>query len=151
MNRQHSCFMHGIDSSRGVALSLLAPRGTTLFLNKSLRPLGDGKALPPTRAQARQSQDAGQAAGHEEDLRVGIGSVQPEQPDDTGSAWPQPRPSYVLGGNVFLFAQEWANLVFKFENESERPSKAEVIKMLHKKYNKPGFNKILPILHTLEF
>ncbi len=52
---------------------------------------------------------------------------------------------------TFLFAQEWANLVFKFETESSRPSKKEVIKMLHHKYNKPGFNKILPILHTLEF
>jgi hypothetical protein len=52
---------------------------------------------------------------------------------------------------VFLFAQEWANLVFKFENEPERPSKSEIIKILHKKYNKPGFNKILPVLHSLEF
>ncbi len=52
---------------------------------------------------------------------------------------------------VFLFAEEWANLVFKFEDSTSRPSKNEVIKMLHKKYNKPGFNKILPILHTLEF
>lgn len=52
---------------------------------------------------------------------------------------------------VFLFAQEWADLVFRFETESSRPTKKEVIKMLHHKYNKPGFNKILPILHTLEF
>lgn len=52
---------------------------------------------------------------------------------------------------VFLFAEEWANLVLKFADSSKRPSKKEIIKMLHKKYNKPGFNKILPILHTLDF
>jgi len=52
---------------------------------------------------------------------------------------------------VFLFAEEWANLVLKFSNENKRPTKKEIIRMLHKKYNKPGFNKILPILHTLDF
>lgn len=52
---------------------------------------------------------------------------------------------------VFVLAQEWADLVFKFESESNRPSKKEVIKVLHHKYNKPKFNQILPILHNLEF
>jgi len=52
---------------------------------------------------------------------------------------------------VFLFAEEWANLVFKYEDLTKRPSKEEIIRMLHKKYNMAGFNKILPILHTLEF
>lgn len=52
---------------------------------------------------------------------------------------------------VFLFAEEWANMVFRFEESDDRPSKKDIIKILHKKYNKPGFNKLLPILHTLDF
>lgn len=52
---------------------------------------------------------------------------------------------------VFIFAQEWANLVLQFEDLERRPKKKEIIEMLHDKYNQSGFHKILPILHTLEF
>ena len=61
-----------------------------------------------------------------------------------------------LSGNIsplaiiFIFAQEWANIILSYETEENRPDKKKVIEMLHKKYNLPAFNKILPILHTLE-
>lgn len=51
---------------------------------------------------------------------------------------------------IFIFAQEWANIILKFEHDDKKPTKKQVIEMLSKKYNLPGFNKILPILHTLE-
>jgi len=51
---------------------------------------------------------------------------------------------------IFMFAEEWANIILKTESKSSRPNKKEVIMKLHQKYNIPAFNKILPILHTLE-
>lgn len=51
---------------------------------------------------------------------------------------------------VFIFAQEWANIILSYEFEDERPTKKQVIEMLNKKYDLPGFKKLLPILHTLE-
>ena len=51
---------------------------------------------------------------------------------------------------IFIFAQEWTNIILSHEHEDDRPGKQQVIEMLSKKYNLPGFNKILPILHTLE-
>ncbi len=52
---------------------------------------------------------------------------------------------------IFIFAQEWTNIILKYELDKERPHKLKIIEMLHRKYNIGGFNKILPLLHTLDF
>lgn len=51
---------------------------------------------------------------------------------------------------VFIFAEEWTDIIFKNIESDMQPDKKKIIKQLHVKYNIPAFNKILPVLHTLE-
>ncbi|MBT7609663.1 MAG: hypothetical protein HN576_07895 [Bacteriovoracaceae bacterium] len=51
---------------------------------------------------------------------------------------------------IFIFAQEWTNIVLNFENEERRPNKKQVIETLKRKYDLKGFYNLLPILDTLE-
>jgi HD-GYP domain-containing protein (c-di-GMP phosphodiesterase class II) len=53
---------------------------------------------------------------------------------------------------VFIFAEEWAKIMLKSQdNKITRPDKEEVIRLLQKKYNIPAFNKVLPALQSLDF
>ena len=51
---------------------------------------------------------------------------------------------------IFLFAQEWTNIVLMYQNDEKRPNKKEIIKMLQKKYPLQGFHNIISTLDTLE-
>jgi hypothetical protein len=51
---------------------------------------------------------------------------------------------------IFILAQEWTNIVLKFENEENIPDKKEVITMLQRKYDLKAFHTLLPILDTLQ-
>ena len=51
---------------------------------------------------------------------------------------------------IFIFAQEWTNIVLEYENDENRPDKKTIIEMLYRKYDLKGFHSVLPILHTLE-
>ncbi len=51
---------------------------------------------------------------------------------------------------IFIFSEEWANLVIESQETGKRISKAKVIEYLAKTYNIPNFKKIIPVLHSLE-
>ncbi len=52
---------------------------------------------------------------------------------------------------VFIFSEEWAMIALDSMEKQKKPNKQKIIKQLHTKYNYASFNKVLPVLHTLEF